>query len=224
MKTGLAVAVVLSCALAGVSESPGPRPQPAKIGGELDAEQVRSAIEHGVKFLKLKQLPAEGDWEAGDLKLSSRGGQTALALLALLNAGVPVDDAVVKRGLASLRALEKPSTYVRSLQTMVFVEAGRPEDTERIRENVKHLLKIAVFDGENLVGWRYDQGQSGMPQRTDLSNTQYALLALWTARQAKVEVDGLWEGKVKSGKKFWEEVRDLFTRADEARRVALCSL
>ena len=51
-----------------------------------------------------------------------------------------------------------------------------------------------------------------MPRCTDLSNTQYALLALWTARQAKVEVDGLWEGKVKSGKKFWEEVRDLFTR------------
>ena len=50
-------------------------------------------------------------------------------------------------------ASRKTVDTVRSLQTMVFVEAGRPEDTEpHIRENVKHLLKIAVFDGENLVG------------------------------------------------------------------------
>ena len=50
---------------------------------------MRPAIEHGVKFLKLKQLPAEGDWEAGDLKLSSRGGQTALASALMLNARGP---------------------------------------------------------------------------------------------------------------------------------------
>ena len=208
MKTGFALAAVLSCALAGISESP----QPQQFLKELDAEQVRTAIDRGVKFLKGNQKSAEGNWEAGELSASHRGGQTALALLALLNAGVPIDDIAVKKGLDSLRALDKPSTYVRSLQTMVFVQAGRAEDIERIRENVKHLIIIAKKENDGkLLGWTYDQNDYNLSY-PDASNTQYALLALWTAKQAKVDVDGMWAAESKSPKKLWEQVRDHYAR------------
>src|SRR5579862_1916943 len=87
--------------------------------------KVKTAIDRGVRYLKENQRP-DGRWlESFE---NRAGGSTALATLALLNAGVPADEDHIKRALGYLRGLESPNTYVRALQTMVFAEAGQVED------------------------------------------------------------------------------------------------
>src|SRR4051794_10836060 len=68
------------------------------------AAQVREAIRRGVEFLK-DQEGGRGQWEVDLGGAGYRGGRTCLAMLALLNAGVPPDDPVIKRGLDYLREL-----------------------------------------------------------------------------------------------------------------------
>jgi hypothetical protein len=171
--------------------------QPVGNSDEALVDQVRKAITKGVSFLKNAQKP-NGAWQDYDLR--HRGGTTAIAVLALLNAGVPADDVVIKKGLVYLEGVQKPSTYARSLQTMAFVECGKPEYLERINNNVKHLLGTAKRTDGKLVGWSYDISNTEL--NVDNSNTQYALLALWVAKQSGIDIDP----------KFWEEVRGFYTR------------
>ena len=87
-------------------------------------EPVRKAINRGVKFLRSKHN--NGDWENSGYP-ANPGGVTALAVLALLNSGVPVDDPVIQAGLKYLRDLPPNKTYVVSLQTMALALAKQPE-------------------------------------------------------------------------------------------------
>jgi hypothetical protein len=177
--------------------------QPQGNGDEALVDQVRKAINKGVSYLKNAQKP-HGAWEDYPVLTTKHpGGTTAMAVLALLNAGVPADDDVIKKGLTYLSSIEDTSTYARALQTMAFVECGKPEYLERINNNVKHLLAKAIRKNGKLVGWNYDH--NNIASNPDNSNTQYALLALWVAKQSGIEIPA----------KFWEEVRDFYTRIRE---------
>src|ERR1700720_636945 len=112
---------------------------PAQAKKEPLVLQVKTGIERGVRFLKDIQRK-DGSWEVNVDAARIQGGWTSLAVLAFLNAGVSVEDSHVKKGLAYLRGLETSSTYVRALQTMVFVEAGQVEDRQRIRDNITWLI------------------------------------------------------------------------------------
>src|SRR5262249_44147040 len=122
---------------------------------------------------------------------SLKGGWTALALLALLNAGVSPDDAVVKLGLEHLRTIEPAQTYVVSLQTMVFVLAGKAADREAIQRNVDWLEKARIDGGKDKggkplpSGWTY----KAIKATPDNSCSQYALLALHDAMLSGARVD-----------------------------------
>jgi hypothetical protein len=177
------------------------------------AERVRSAIKRGVEFLKDKEN-GQGKWEQ-DLEGTHRpGGWTSLAMLALLNAGVPPDDPVIQRGLKTLRAIPPSKTYVVGLQTMVFAQVADPVDRDRIQRNVDWLMKSRL---EN--GWTYGslQDNAGF---ADYSNTQYALLGIHEGIRAGVRVseddlrairalylrgqnrDGSWSYRVGGGANF----------------------
>ena len=80
---------------------------PAQAKKEPLVLQVKAAIERGVRQLKQLQRP-DGRWTENIP--SQEGGMSSLALLALLNAGVPVEDDCVQKGLASLRRLEPGTT------------------------------------------------------------------------------------------------------------------
>src|SRR5262245_32108922 len=151
------------------------------------AEPVRKAIERGRKYLLNNQHG--GHWENQGF-VGNPGGITALAALALLNAGVPPEDAAIQDALKYLRGVKPDRTYVVSLQTMVFALARQPADLERIGENVKWLLDARVMDGGNFQGWGYSK-PSGP---ADNSNTQYALLALHEGHLAGARVpDDVWK-------------------------------
>ncbi|MBX7103650.1 MAG: DUF4159 domain-containing protein [Gemmataceae bacterium] len=150
-------------------------------------DRVRTAIDRGVRFLR-RQEKGQGHWEKSIAE--KPGGVTALALLALLNSGVPVDDPMIQRGLKYLRTVEPRFTYVVGLQTMVFVEANDPRDKQRIQTNVDWLIGARVMQAGNLLGWGYTT-EGGLP---DNSNTQYALLGLHAGRMGGAKIDvGVWQ-------------------------------
>ncbi|HEV3145309.1 MAG TPA: DUF4159 domain-containing protein [Gemmataceae bacterium] len=155
-------------------------------------DQVKSSIDRGVRYLRQQQRP-NGSWEGangliGGLQFT-QGGQTCLALLAMLNSGVAPNDPAVQAGLEWLRKLPPQGTYVVGLQTMVLAEARQPKDKQQIATNVDWLLKAQVIQGGRLIGWGYGAGGPG----ADFSNSQYALLGLHAGKQAGVKIpDNVW--------------------------------
>jgi hypothetical protein len=147
-------------------------------------DQVRRAIDNGIRYLRQKE-EGRGHWEIeAAVNQAHPGGQSALALLALLNCGVKADDPVIQRGLKYLRTVEPRSTYVVGLQTMVFVEAGQAEDKQRIQRNVDWLIKTRQMEDGKLLGWSYPSGG----RSPDNSNTQYALLGLHAGKTAGAQI------------------------------------
>ncbi|MBL8796606.1 MAG: DUF4159 domain-containing protein [Planctomycetia bacterium] len=179
--------------------------QAAQPGKEELVEQVRKAIEDGKKFLRQQQVvvgDGTGHWEVDVNSAGHGGGWTCLTMLALLNAGEKPEAEVVKRGLKYLREQGTPrKTYAVALQTMVFAEAGDPQDKARIQKNVDWLVESRVLKGGQLIGWGYEEKSIS----ADNSNTQYALLGLWAGKQAGAKID----------QKTWEAIRDFYLRTQQ---------
>src|SRR6476660_2729487 len=91
--------------LAGLALLAAPGPAADPPGREPLVEQVRTAIDSGVRFLRREER-GRGHWENDLVSIGRPGGTTALALLALLNCGVKPDDPVIQRGLDYLRKLD----------------------------------------------------------------------------------------------------------------------
>jgi hypothetical protein len=169
-----------------------PAAQPADPRPDELAEKVNKAIHNGVQYLRGKQVQSTGSWETETTAYP--GGTTSLALLALLNAGVPPDDEAIKKGLEYLRKRrprDDSDTYVVALQTMVFAKALPERDAQLIQQHVDWLLDARHFDGDKrLLGWSYGKpGKKTGDFRPDNSNTQYALLGLHAGIEAKANVD-----------------------------------
>jgi hypothetical protein len=188
----VAAAALLALVLLLTPGSPAPAAEPPK---EPLVKQVDTAITKGKSYL-LATRSTQGDWEQYDMA-DRRGGATALALLALLNAGAEPKE--IQKGLAYLRGVERKNTYVVALQTMVYCLAK--EDKQRIQDNVNWLTngQARKMDGKALRGWGYDEG-SGRP---DASNTQYAVLALHEARLAGIDIP----------EEVWKSIRDYYINA-----------
>ncbi len=176
----IAFFAALTSLLVAAAALPAP-PAPQRPREKL-ADEVREAIDRGVRYLKDKE-GGKGSWEEGFESTLFPGGCSSLAMLALLNAGVPRDDPVIDRGLKMLRKIEPKRTYVVGLQTMVYALAAYPADRERIQNNVEWLLRARL---EN--GWTYGAHGSDDSRVPDFSNTQYALLGLHEALRAGVRV------------------------------------
>jgi hypothetical protein len=187
-----------------------PPPPPAKVEEEL-VEKVRKAIDDGVKFLKNQQSKPAGNWEGVVLNLLAdmEGGVTALATLALLNCGQKPTDKEVANALKYLRDLPPKKTYVVGLQTMVFAEVRDPKYLPTIQTNAEWLIKQGIgwrvdanfkVTGGALQGWSYPGNQIA-----DNSNTQYALLGLYAAKQAGAKIDD----------SVWKGIQDFYTNSQQ---------
>jgi hypothetical protein len=177
--------------------------QPVRQKEEL-VDQVKNSIDRGVNYLR-RQQSARGDWERGGIVNFNNmltGGQTCLAMLALLNCGVKKDDPVIQNGLAVVRSLPQNGTYVVGLQTMVLAEFNDPRDKGQIQNNVNWLLQ--PLGNPNFTGWSYQQGFH--MHGGDFSNTQYALLGLQAGRQAGAHIDD----------KAWQIIKELYKQAQNA--------
>lgn len=161
--------------------------QSKKLTGKL----VKKSIGRGIKFL----LSRKSDDRWPDYA-TYRNGPTALATLALLNAGVKPDDPRIERVVEELSRVKPTQTYVASLITMVLANSKPKKYRNSISRNVKWLEKIQNRSG----GWGYGNfGGVG----SDASNSQFAILALHEAQMVGVDVDiQTW----KSAKRYWEAV------------------
>lgn len=201
LRSLLAAGLALCVGLVLISTPVTAQPSGGKNATDTElVEKVRKSIDGGVKFLK-KHQSKEGDWEKSFVLVTlagQKGGVTALATLALLNAGLKPDDPAVGKALQYLRSLGVPEkTYVVALQTMAFAEARQAEDIPRIQRNVEWLAKNAIYSKDKLEGWSYP-----LNKIADNSNTQYAILGLYAAKTAGVKVDD----------KIWKEIQDYYTR------------
>ncbi len=164
------------------------------LQAEITAEQVREAIDGGIKFLTQQQNP-NGSWSD---YMGYPGGTTALCTLALLDAGVEPSDPQIQKALKFLRRINPDNsgrTYVIALQTMVYCRAEPDKDRLRIRSNVKWLEGTQVVEGPYKGAWSYP-GSNG-----DNSNAQFALLALYEAERVGVSAtDQTW----RLARKHWE--------------------
>jgi hypothetical protein len=177
-----------------------PQPRPGKVEEEL-VEKVRKTIDNGVRFLRKQQSP-QGTWEGIVIQVLAdmEGGSTALATLALLNCGVKPDDPAVAKALEYLAGLPPKKTYVVGLTNLVFAEVRHKKYLPLIQKNADWLVESALgFKGGagKLEGWSYPGNQIA-----DNSNTQYALLGLYAAKQAGAKVED----------KVWRAIQDYYTR------------
>jgi hypothetical protein len=169
----------------------------------ISAEQVRAAIERGVRYLRAEQDGLSGEWRNPTSVAQHRGGMTALCTLALLNAGLSPDDPTIRNGLDALDRLEIDdlSVYTVSLMAMCYAAADPLKHRPRIAECVAYLEEQQFRDGPDVGGWSY--GSS--PSNPDASNSQFALLGLHEAAVAGVPVDAdVWL----RAKQYWSRVWD----------------
>jgi hypothetical protein len=177
---------ILGAALACIVLFGGAQAATAAPPKEALVDQVKKAMDQGVDYLKSQER--DGSWQR---HVALAGGETSLALLALLNCGMKPSEPIIQRGLRHLRTIEPQSTYVVALQTMVFAEAKQKEDLLLIKRNAQWLLKTRIMDKGRLIGWSYPHQRNTIP---DNSNTQYALLGLHAAKSAGIHIDpAVWE-------------------------------
>jgi hypothetical protein len=158
-------------------------------------EKVDAAREKAVAYLK-KSQGKDGDWEAGFPALAGmKGGPTALATLALLEAGVPANDPAVAKAVAYLAKLEPEKTYVVGLRTQVLARADAKKYATEIQANADWLLEKALYKGGKLTGWSYP-----INAIADNSNTHLAIMGLHAAAQAGAKVDA----------EIWKKIRDYY--------------
>jgi len=184
MKRGIQVAVMATIAIALAG---------APAVGEVTDRDVRQAIEQGVKFLKENQDKVRGGWSEHP---AQPGGLSALCTLALLNAGVTVDDPAMVKALDYIRSFNAPDmTYSVALRTMVLCAAEPKKDLLTIRGNVKWLEAAQLTDATSSARgrkgmWTYSlRGPGDNLYTGDNSNTQFALLALNEAERVGVQVN-----------------------------------
>jgi len=165
------------------------------------AKKVQEALDRAVKWL-LAHREKDGTWEAAPFATGQAGGPTALAVLALLEAGVNPNDERLEAAMGLLRKLEPKQVYVVSLQTQVFCAANQKADAERIKRNVKWLEKAAARGGDGkLLGWSYTDAPGA---RADNSNSRFAVAALYAAHRV---------GFKTTDDAFWQHVRESYVRS-----------
>jgi len=170
------------------------------LRGEVTDAEVRQCIARAVKRLKSSQ-ETDGHWQMEPDKYGGQyGGVTALAVLALLQSGEPVDDAVVAKGLRALEATPDSDTYVVSLRMMALLKADEVSEQPRYRKQVREAVRWLQQSQTRIGTWGYNRRRTqfdadSKPETgTDNSNTQMALLALYEAAKGGYKVpDEVWK-------------------------------
>lgn len=154
------------------------------------ADEVAQAIAKGVRYLKSQQQQ-QGHWNAH----KKPRGATALALLTLLKVGVSPGDPTIRKGFAYINYNLPDTTYGVSLLVMALAAYQRPADSKVKRTLSAHGRKLLLWGTKWLIKswsgsyWGYKKHSGG----GDMSNTQFAVMALWSAARSGARVPSkLW--------------------------------
>jgi hypothetical protein len=193
--------------------APTPEGEPEAAAAPLD-EQIKTAIEKGVAFLRTQQR-ASGWWgDLGSHVPSYAGteivyqyplGPTALALYTLLKCDVPVTDPAVKKGFDWLKkAGIEPHTTAYEVSTALLAVTAvadpfkKGKDSRAAGEKVRltgewrawaTALHAALLQRRSPRGWRYEANSKVLGGPEDVSSTQFAVLALAAADRCGIATD-----------------------------------
>lgn len=178
--------------------------------GEVSAERVLRAIKLGKRYLA-KTQNADGSWEWVGNQRSYSVGVTSLALLALLNSDMTLEDEPVRKALKYLRNVrqsEPDNIYEISLMIMALAAARDGQrDILRIEELARRLEDAQKIGGPEPGAWGYSaRGSDRQAWPGDRSNAQYAILGLHAAAQAGVQIK----------KTTWERARSYWVNGQNA--------
>ncbi len=138
------------------------------------AVEVNRAIEKGVAHLRTLQNE-DGSFR-GDRSDTFPDGVAGLALYALLRSGVPPDDPAVKKAVEWLQYRKVDKTYSAAVRILALDALGDGKRKEPILAMAK-WLEDSLHPRDHL--WSYAPGDD----RTDLSNTQFAVIGLVAAEK-----------------------------------------
>lgn len=168
-------------------------------------ERVNEAIDRGVLNL-LDEQELDGSWYLHRPRYQA--GQTALCMYALLECDVDAGHPAIRRATAYLLAIEPYYTYEVAVTIIAYLEllerldAKETELAERIGERVERYVEMLIEYQEPGGGFAY-------PDRViDMSNVQYAAMALRNAALAGYEVP----------QKVWRGIAD-YTMSVQERKV-----
>lgn len=182
-----------------------------RVEGDGTRDSVRQAIDSGLGWLGRQQKSA-GNWQlhqgypdAGDRRVRTDTGATALALLAYLGDGhthlTGDHKEAVARGLRWLKGIQKPdgnyhdhtelgrpsAYYAHSMATIAICEAYAMTGDDSLRKSADMAIQFLLDSQQPKAGgWKY------MPQDDDsmgdLSVSGWGLMAMHTARMAGIDV------------------------------------
>jgi hypothetical protein len=141
-----------------------------------DDPLIKAAIQKAVTYLKTKAP-------------NQQNGYNALCVYALLKAKVPASDSSIQSTLAKIVGKVK-STGKYSASVHDVYEAGvdlmalEAADAEKYKSQIAAITKYLLDEQAANGSWDYP----GNTNNGDTSITQYAMLGLWAARRAGVEV------------------------------------
>jgi len=168
------------------------RPEPARVD---------KAVEKGSAWVKQQQQP-DGSWKDRWFP-AYRTGETAISLLALLKCGTKPEDPAIQKGFDWLLAQPFKKTYEVSISILALEALYAPKDKPDAQNPYRTIAKKSFLKGsdprikdwlqratEFLVSNERPEGMWAYPDReTDVSNTQFALMALKSAHRLGVKVD-----------------------------------
>jgi len=169
--------------------------------------RVDEALKRGVEWL-LAQQREEGCF-GGRYQTSYPMGNTAICVYALLSAGVKPDSEAVEKAFQYLKKLPMKRTYSVSLLLLAIdallrrsvMEEGRlpkkwrTEVVKKFRKSPRRLRELAKDAAKWLVEaqienglWTYTKSKRARRTGGDMSNTQFALLALDAALRLGIAI------------------------------------
>ena len=175
-------------------------------GQDIDPKAVKQAIDRGIEYLKREQQ-ANGSWTVEGVGSGERCGTTALAVLAMRSCGLSPNDPSIQKAMQYLRAFpagDAGRNYSLALQTMAFCMVDPERDRMLIRNNIALLERLQEKAGEHSGGWGYNS--DGKPSGgSDLSNSQFSMLALYETERVGVRVnDATWQ----AAKQYWSKTQN----------------
>ncbi len=206
----LCVSTFLSTVNAATSQEPAKQNPPAAP----QAAEVKQAIGRALEYLRSRQTD-KGNWvferdvpespNSKTMKLQEDPafslGLTALAALAMVENGVLPSDPAIQKAYAYIKeeSVTNKRTYNLGLSILFLTRLGSRED----RPLVQRLARRLMLGQHDSGGWPYDcpidteretarnplQGFTRKAGIGDNSNTQFAVMGLWAASRAGVQVD-----------------------------------
>lgn len=184
----------------------------ARAQDAIDADALAAAIARGTAYVRGLQQP-DGSFQlppaADTLETNFPLGYCALATLTLLKCGVAPDDPAIERAFEHMYRLPLRKTYEVSTLVLAIEARFAPPDDQLDPEKRSYTTVARRFFGRHArkidrdklqacvdwlvahrskqfegAGWRYPEGSIDL----DNSNTQYAMLALKSARRLGAEV------------------------------------